>query len=59
MNIHYSLWSILMSNISKENKEALHLLIKSKDLEKVNQGLMWLDSLVEDEFDIYSLWNVE
>jgi hypothetical protein len=47
----------MTSNLSKENKEKLQQLLHSEDFESVVQGLNLLEALVEDENDIYDLFD--
>ena len=47
-----------MSNISTEHKEKLQQLIYSDEFESVVQGLELLDTLVEDEKDIYNVFDL-
>ena len=47
-----------MSNISIEHKEKLLQIIYSEDFETVTQGLDLLDTLVEDENDIYDVFDL-
>ena len=47
-----------MSNISTEHKEKLQQLIYSDDFENVVQGLDLLDTVAEDENDIYDVFDL-
>ena len=47
-----------MSNISAEHKEKLQQLIYNEDFETVIQGLELLDTLAEDENDIYDVFDL-
>ena len=47
-----------MSNISTEHEEKLQQLIYSEDFENVVQGLDLLDTVVEDENDIYDVFDL-
>jgi hypothetical protein len=49
---------ILMSNISTEHKEKLQKLIYSDEFENVVMGLNLLDTLIEDENDIYEVFDL-
>ena len=48
----------MISNISTEHKERLQQLIYSEDFENVVQGLELLDTLAEDEIDIYDVFDL-
>ena len=48
-----------MSHISKEHKGKLQILIYNDDFENVIQGLELLDTLAEDEKDIYFVFDFE
>ena len=47
-----------MSNISVKHKDKLQQLIYSYDFENVIQGLDLLDTLAEDENDIYDVFDL-
>ena len=48
-----------MSTISTEHKKKLQQLIYSEDFENVVQGLGLLDTVAEDEKDIYFVFDFE